>query len=85
MYFGSYLKMLTLVAGVIALYFIVRHWQQIRKFVEEVVAELQKVNWTPRNDLINATLVVIFSAICLGVFITFVDLVVSRGLNLILR
>ena len=51
----------------------------------EVVAELKKVNWTPRQDLINATLVVIASSVFLGLFITFSDLVISRGLNAILR
>ncbi|NTV29734.1 MAG: preprotein translocase subunit SecE [Candidatus Omnitrophica bacterium] len=85
MYLGSYFKILAGIAGIVALYFIFRHWKRIQKFVEEVVAELQKVNWTPRQDLINATLVVIASAICLGAFITLTDLVVSRGLNLILR
>ena len=59
--------------------------QKIKTFIEQVIAELKKVNWTPRQDLINSTLVVIVSAICLGAFITLTDLIVSRGLNAILR
>jgi len=59
--------------------------EKIKKFIDEVIAELQKVSWTPRPDLINATLVVIISSVCLGLFITLSDLVISRGLNAILR
>jgi len=58
---------------------------KIKKFIDEVIAELQKVSWTPRPDLINATLVVIVSSVCLGLFITLSDLILSRGLNAILR
>ena len=58
---------------------------KIKTFIEEVVAEMHKVTWTSRKDLVNATLVVIMSAFCLGVFITLTDLVLSRGLHTIIR
>lgn len=58
---------------------------RVKSFIEEVIAELKKVNWTTRNDLINAAFVVIISAICLGLFITTTDLILSRGLNAIIR
>ena len=58
---------------------------KVRTFIEEVIAELKKVNWTPRKDLINSSFIVIISAICLGCFITLTDLVLSRGLNTIIR
>ncbi len=58
---------------------------KVKTFIEEVIAELKKVSWTSRQDLINATLIVITSSICLGCFITVVDLLVSRGLNLIIK
>lgn len=58
---------------------------KIKTFIEEVVAEMKKVSWTSRKDLVNSTFVVIISALCLGVFITFVDLVLSRSINLIIR
>jgi preprotein translocase SecE subunit len=56
---------------------------KIKTFIEEVIVELKKVSWTSRKDLINSTFIVIASSVCLGLFITAVDLVVSRGLNLI--
>jgi preprotein translocase SecE subunit len=58
---------------------------KIKKFIEEVIAEMQKVTWTSRKDLINAALIVIMSSVCLGVFITLTDLLLSRGLKLIVR
>lgn len=85
MYIGLYIKIAAGIAGAVAVFYVIRYWKQIRKFIEEVIAELKKVNWTPRKDLINATLIVIISAICLGLYITFTDLIVSRGLNFILR
>ena len=59
--------------------------QKIKTFIEEVVAEMKKVSWTSRQDLINATFIVIASAICLGLFITLTDLCLSKGLRLIIR
>jgi preprotein translocase SecE subunit len=58
---------------------------KIKTFIEEVLAELQKVSWTPRKDLINATWIVLISAICLGLFITTTDLLISRGMHAIIR
>jgi len=54
-------------------------------FIEEVFAELKRVNWTPRQDVINTTFVVIVASVCLGFFITLCDLILSRGLNVIIR
>lgn len=58
---------------------------KVKTFIEEVIAEMKKVTWTTRKDLINATLIVIMSSVCLGAFITLTDLFLSRGLKLIVR
>ena len=58
---------------------------KVKTFIEEVIAEMQKVTWTSRKDLINAALIVIMSSVCLGIFITLTDLLLSRGLKLIVR
>lgn len=58
---------------------------KIKTFIEEVLAELNKVSWTPRKDLINATWIVLISSICLGLFITTTDLILSRGMQAIIR
>lgn len=58
---------------------------KIINFLKEVIAELKKVTWTPRKDLINSTYVVIITSVCLGLFITSVDLILTRGLQLLLK
>ena len=58
---------------------------KVKTFLEEVIAELKKVNWTSRKDLINSSFIVIISAVCLGCFITLSDLILSRGLNTLIR
>jgi len=79
------LKIAAIALGVVTLYLLIRYRKEIIKFVEEVLAELQKVSWTPRKDLINATWIVLISAICLGLFITTTDLLISRGMHAIIR
>ena len=58
---------------------------KVKTFIEEVIAEMKKVTWTSRKDLVNAALIVILSSVCLGLFITMTDLALSRGLKLIIR
>jgi preprotein translocase subunit SecE len=57
----------------------------IRKFFAEVMAELKKVSWTNRKDLIDSTWVVLVSSAFLGVFIAAIDFVLSRFMGLILK
>jgi preprotein translocase SecE subunit len=80
-----YIKILAVAAGAAVLYFVVRYWSRAKTFLLEVMAELKKVSWTSRKDLINSSFIVIISAICLGCFITFTDLLISRGLSTLIR
>ena len=57
----------------------------IKKFFSEVWAELKKVNWATRQELIDATWIVLISSAVLGVFIGSCDFVLSKGLSLIIR
>lgn len=58
---------------------------KIQNFVSEVSVELKKVAWLTRQELIDATVVVLSSAICLGVFIGCADFALSKLLSLIIR
>lgn len=57
---------------------------QIKTFFNEVLAELRKASWPTRNELLNSTLVVIFSVIALAIFVGASDLVLIQLLKLIL-
>ncbi len=58
---------------------------KIRKFIAEVVAELKKVSWSTRRDLIDSTWVVIISSAILGVFIGTSDFVLSKLVELLFK
>jgi len=58
---------------------------KIRKFISEVVAELKKVSWSTRRDLIDSTWVVIISSAILGVFIGASDFVLSKLVELLFK
>ncbi len=53
-------------------------------FFRETKQELNKVTWPSRNELWQATLVVIFASFVMGAFITCVDFLVSNLIRLLL-
>ena len=59
--------------------------EKIRKFISEVIAELKKVSWSSRRDLIDSTWVVIISSAILGVFIGATDFVLSKLVGLLFK
>ena len=64
---------------------IIKMFGKIQKFISEVMVELKKVSWATRQELIDATWIVIISSAFLGVFICATDLIVSHALTLIVR
>ena len=57
----------------------------IRKFISEVRAEMQKVTWSTRQELIGSTGVVLMTMLILSTFIGVSDFVLSHALSMILR
>ena len=60
-------------------------FEKITQFITEVKVEMQKVSWSTREELIGSTTVVIVSTLLLAIFIGIVDIVLSRGIGLIIR
>ena len=58
---------------------------KIKNFIAEVVAEMKKVSWTTRAELIDSTFIVIFASLLLGFFVAVIDLIYSKGVTTILR
>jgi preprotein translocase subunit SecE len=55
------------------------------KFFREVRAELRKVTWPGRKELVTSALVVIFVVIISTTYIGLIDYAFSRGLQVLIR
>jgi preprotein translocase SecE subunit len=53
------------------------------EFFIETQAELQKVSWPTRSELVGSTIVVVVCLVVLGVYVFFVDWVVSTFMKAI--
>ena len=53
---------------------------KIKKFIEEVLFELDKVTWPTQPELINSTVVVIVFSIGFSIVIFVIDQVLARGM-----
>ena len=58
---------------------------KVQNFVGEVLAEMKKVSWTTRRELLDSTLIVIFSSVLLGVFVGVIDFVLSKGVSIVIK
>jgi len=58
---------------------------KIKKFFTEVLLELKKVSWSTRQELVDATWIVIISSGVLGFYIGGIDFILSRLLGLLIR
>ncbi|MEO0107660.1 MAG: preprotein translocase subunit SecE [candidate division WOR-3 bacterium] len=57
----------------------------VRNFVTDVVAEMKKVSWAKRKELIGATGLVLVISIVMALYIGLLDFIFSRLLALVLR
>jgi len=58
---------------------------KVQNFIGEVLAEMKKVSWVSRQELWDSTLVVVASALLLGLFLAAIDLLLSKGVAHLLR
>ncbi len=58
---------------------------KVQKFLSEVLAEMKKVSWSTRRELVDSTLIVIFSSFLLGLFVGVIDYTFSRGITVIIK
>lgn len=56
-----------------------------KKFLSQTKAELKKVSWPNKNELIGSTLVVIITVAIMAVYIGVVDLIFSKLIGLLLK
>ncbi len=60
-------------------------FHKLVNFVKEARAELKKVTWPNRKQLISSTIVVIITVAIVAVFLGVVDLIFSRLVTIILQ
>jgi len=59
--------------------------QKAKNFVFEVRAEMQKVTWPTREELVGSTMVVLMTMLILSTFIGVADFFMSLLLRVLLR
>jgi preprotein translocase subunit SecE len=57
--------------------------QDTREFLQETRAEMKKVTWPTRNDVVSTTGVVLVTVFFFGVFLWLVDMSVNHGVQYI--
>jgi preprotein translocase subunit SecE len=57
---------------------------RVKEFVQEVLDEFRKVTWPTRQELVNATVVVIAVTVVVAFFLGGVDIVLARAVEWIL-
>jgi preprotein translocase subunit SecE len=58
---------------------------KVQNFIGEVVAEMKKVSWVTRQELLDSALIVVVSSVILGIFVAGIDFVLSKGITHLLR
>ena len=58
---------------------------RVKKFISEVIVELKKVSWSTKQELMEATWLVLISTIMLGTYIGTVYFVLSKFLGLLIQ
>ena len=58
--------------------------ESVKTYWNETVAELDKVTWPTKDELVGSTVVTVVVSLILGFFIFGVDLMLARGVGAIL-
>jgi preprotein translocase subunit SecE len=59
-------------------------WDKIVQFLREVKVEIKKVTWPTRKEIIASTAVVLLTTIIIAAYLGIVDLLLSKGVKLLL-
>ena len=58
--------------------------ESVKTYWNETVAELGKVTWPSKEELVGSTIVTVVVSLILGFFVFGVDLMLARGVSAIL-
>ena len=57
--------------------------KKIQAYLEEVLAEMRKVNWPKRKELVNSSVITLLATVVLSLFIFGADRVITQILDII--
>ncbi|NLL62551.1 MAG: preprotein translocase subunit SecE [Candidatus Atribacteria bacterium] len=60
-------------------------FQKLVNFIKEARAELKKVTWPNRKELISSTIVVMVAVVLVAIYLGLIDLLFSRVVAIILQ
>ncbi|HXO21177.1 MAG TPA: preprotein translocase subunit SecE [Thermoanaerobaculia bacterium] len=60
-------------------------WKKIREFLSETRAEMKKVSFPTRDEVMSTTVIVIITSFVFAIFLWVADVVILRGYNWIIR
>jgi len=60
-------------------------FKRIGNFLSEVKAELGKVSWSTKSELINSTWVIIITVFLLAIFVGIIDFFLSKIIELFIK
>ena len=58
-------------------------WSDTREFVRDTTAEMKKVTWPNRNEVVNTTVVVIVATIIFAVYLWGCDVIFYQAINVL--
>ncbi len=57
--------------------------KKIQAYIEEVLAEMKKVNWPKRKELVSSSVITLMATVALSLFIFGADRVITQVLDII--
>jgi len=81
----NFSKIFFSLTGIILLVVLIKNYAKIKTFIMEVKAELTKVSWSSRDELIGSTFVIIGITFIIALFVGMIDLILSKILSLLFR
>ena len=81
----NFSKIFFSLTGIILLVVLIKNYAKIKTFIMEVKAELTKVSWSSRDELIGSTFVIIGITSITALFVGMIDLILSKILSLLFR
>jgi len=58
-------------------------FEKIQKYLKETVAELRKMTWPTKDELIGSTIVTVVVSLVVAIFIGIVDWLLMQGIHAI--